>query len=69
MEGGQKCYEQRNAHSEGTSRQTPSTETLHLVDVAQLSLAQRVLVQLNGVGVFAVGSQVGLLLGSQRPQQ
>ncbi len=57
LEGGQKSDEQRNAHTEGTSRKPPSTDTLHLMDVAQLSLAQRVLVQLNGVGVYAVGAR------------
>lgn len=36
----------------------PSAAGLHLLDVAQLSLAQRVVVQLNGVGVFAVGGKV-----------
>ena len=35
-----------------------SADELHLLDVAQLSLAQRVVVQLNGVGVFAVGDKV-----------
>lgn len=36
----------------------PNTDEHHLLDVAQLSLAQRVVVQLNGVGVFTVGGQV-----------
>lgn len=35
-----------------------SSTEFHLLDVAQLSLAQRVVVQLNGVGVFAVGGKV-----------
>lgn len=61
MEGAQKCDEQRNTQTERTSRKPSSTDTVHLVDVAQLSLAQRVLVQLNGVGVFGVGYQVGVL--------
>lgn len=44
----------------------PSADELHLLDVAQLSLAQRVVVQLNGVGVFSVGGQVCAREGAQR---
>lgn len=44
-------------HSEMAWRK-PSTDKLHLLDVAQLSLAQRVVVQLNGVGIFTVGGKV-----------
>lgn len=58
VDGGHIIDGQRNPQTEGTWRKPPSTDTLQL-DVAQLSLAQRVLVQLNGVGVFAVGGQGG----------
>lgn len=36
----------------------PRTDELRFLDVAQLSLAQRVVVQLNGVGVFGVDDKV-----------
>ena len=39
-------------------RTKPRADELHLLDVAQLSLAQRVILQLNGVGVCAVGRKV-----------
>eukprot|EP00752_Nemacystus_decipiens_P009883 g8816.t1 len=44
-----------------------SADELHLLDVAQLTLAQRVVVQLNGVGVFAVGGKATPASGRHTP--
>lgn len=49
---------QPNPFPEMAWRKTPSTGAPHLLDVAQLNLAQRVLVQLNAVGLIAGDSSV-----------
>lgn len=47
---------QPNSHPEVPWMKPPSAEAPHLLDVAQLSLAQRVVVQLNAVGLVAGNS-------------
>lgn len=47
---------QPNPYPEVAWRNPASTDASHLLDVAQLSIAQRVLVQLNAVGLIASDS-------------
>lgn len=58
VKGGHKSDDQPTLPLPEVAWRKPSTDDLHLLDVAQLSLAQRVVVQLNGVGFFAVDGKV-----------
>eukprot|EP00903_Cladosiphon_okamuranus_P013908 g12936.t1 len=63
--GGQRSDKQPAPPHPEMAWKMSSTNELHLLEVAQLSLAQRVVVQLNSVGIFAVGGKAAPTSGGQ----